>query len=268
MQIIKYRGFEINLGDPNDGEQFRHNRAAFAQVFLPGNYDQLLNKINVGDVVIDAGANIGMFTIKAARKVGASGSIIAVEPQQNNIGFLLENIRINNFNNIKIIEKALYPYDDQSIHFDGMGVAGHISYKNSGKLVSTISLRTLVLNHVKKNFWLKMDIEGGEESLFAENQDLIYLNKLSGMAYEIHSRNGFNLINNQLSKLGLKTGKVYLDNDFKKQILKGFLKHPALFIKLYRGHLFGVASRVLVKKNSTIEPDGDFEIGMQYAWRI
>ena len=99
------------------------------------------------------------------------------------------------------------------------------------------------------------------------NQDLSYLNKLSGMAYEIHSQAGLNLLNSQLTKLGLKPGKVHHDNDFKKEIFTGFLKHPTLFIKLYRSHLFGVARRVLTKKNSITKTDEEFEPGMQYAWR-
>lgn len=266
--IIKYEGFEILLGNPSDEEQFSANRAAFAQVFLAGNYDQLLKKIRAGDVVIDAGANIGMFTIRAARIVGDSGSIIAVEPQRDNIGFLVENIRRNKLNNVKVIDRALYQYDDENVHFGGMGVAGHISSLNSDNSLPTISLSTIVSKFVKKNFWLKMDIEGGEEYLFATNQNLSYLNKLSGVAYEIHSQEGLNLLNSQLTKFGLKPGKVHHDYDFQKKILTGFLKHPILFMKLYRGHLFSLARRILEKKNSIMKADEEFEPGMQYAWRI
>lgn len=70
--ILKYKGFDINLGDRNNMEQFSSNRAAFSQVFLQGTYDPLLKKIEYGDMVIDAGANIGMFTLQAARIVGSS----------------------------------------------------------------------------------------------------------------------------------------------------------------------------------------------------
>ncbi len=75
-------------------EQFNHNRVAFAQVFLAGNYDSLLAKLKVGDIIIDAGANIGMFTIRAARIVGKKGCVIAIEPQHENIEFLKKNIRM------------------------------------------------------------------------------------------------------------------------------------------------------------------------------
>ena len=71
-----------------------------------------------------------------------------------------------------------------------------------------------------------MDIEGGEEYIFAINQNLSYLNKIRGMAYEIHSSAGLNLLNSQLFKLGLKPGKIYYDNDFRNKIIKRFLKPP------------------------------------------
>ena len=268
VRIIKYKGFKILLGHQNDMEQFEHNRAAFAQVFLAGNYDPLLMRIKSGDIVIDAGANIGMFTIRAAKIVGNSGSIIAVEPQDTNIEYLKENIRLNALKNVKVINKALYQHDNEKVHFGGMGVAGHISPLNSDKLVETISLSSIVSEFANQDFWLKMDIEGGEEFLFALDQDLSYLNKLKGIAYEIHSADGFSLLNSQLIKLGFKVGKVQHDNNFKKNIFIGFFNHPMLFIRLYRGRMISVAKRVLLKRNSRTNENCEFEPGMQYAWKV
>lgn len=131
-----------------------------------------------------------------------------------------------------------------------------------------ISLSTIVSEFVNQDFWLQMDIERGEEFLFAVNQDLSYLTKLSGIAYEIHSQAGLNLFNSHLTRLGLKPGKVHHDNDFKKETFTGFHKHPTLSIKLYRGYLFRVARRVLEKKNSIMKADEEFGPGIQYAWRI
>jgi hypothetical protein len=38
------------------------------------------HKLKEGDVVVDAGANIGLFTVKAGRIVGDKGKVIAIEP--------------------------------------------------------------------------------------------------------------------------------------------------------------------------------------------
>ena len=140
---LKYRGFRISLGDGSNRDQFSANRAAFSQVFLAGDYDLLLGKIREGDVVVDAGANIGMFTIQAVRKVGDSGIVIAVEPQPDNITFLKENIRLNELTNVKIITRALYFEDNTTVSFQGNGVSGHLS-ATGVNTVKTISLKTII----------------------------------------------------------------------------------------------------------------------------
>jgi FkbM family methyltransferase len=265
--IIKYDGFEILLGNPSDEEQFRHNRAAFAQVFLAGNYNPLLKRIKMDDIVIDAGANIGMFSLLASRRVGNEGKVIAVEPQKDNFNFLEENIRMNELKNIRTINRALYSEDDQTLSFEGIGVSGHLSSKKTDNSVATISLGSIVSELSGQNFWIKMDIEGGEEFVFALNQDLSYLDKMNGIAYEIHSREGLELLNGQLVKLGFRPSKVFYEHDFIHDIWRGFLRHPIIFSKLYTGSLFNIAGRILDKRNSTSELECAFEPGMQYAWR-
>ena len=264
---IKYMGFTLQLGERNDTNQFSHNRAAFAQVFLAGNYNPLLKHIKYGDIVIDAGANIGMFSLLASRCVGREGKIIAVEPQKDNFNFLEQNIGKNGLKNIRTVNRALYSEDDQALSFEGNGVTGHISSKKTEDSVVTVSLRTIVSELSDQNFWIKMDIEGAEEFVFALNQDLSYLSKLNGIAYEIHSRRGMDLLNLQLLKLGLKPSKVFYENDYIYNIWRGFLRHPVVFISLYRGNLLNLAGRVSNKKKYFPEPHGAFEPGMQYAWR-
>lgn len=264
--ILKYKGFDINLGDRNNMEQFSSNRAAFSQVFLQGTYDPLLKKIEYGDMVIDAGANIGMFTLQAARIVGSSGMVISVEPQPDNIEFLKENIRLNSLTNVRVITKALYFQDEVAVSFMGKGVGGHLS-KSGSAMVETISLKTIVSMLHGKEFWIKMDIEGGEEFIFARDQDLSCLKGLKGMAYEIHSANGAALLNARLNDIGLKPSPVYLERDFAKKILIEFIKHPILAIRLYRSFLLRLAPRILKKRDPPAESGDGFEPGIQYAFR-
>ena len=264
--ILKYKGFHINLGDRNNMEQFSNNRAAFSQVFLQGTYDSLLKKLKAGDSVIDAGANIGMFTLQAARIVGPSGMVIAVEPQPDNIEFLKENIRLNSLTNVKVITRALYFENDLAVSFAGKGVGGHLS-KSGSITVETISLKTVVSLLSGKDFLIKMDIEGGEEFIFARDQDLSYLKGLKGIAYEIHSTKGMILLNARFNEIGLKPSPVYLERDFAKKVIIAFIKHPILVIRLYRSFLLRLSLRILKKRNPPVDSDHGFEPGMQYAFR-
>ena len=60
-----------------------------------------------GDVVIDIGANIGYYTLMEARAVGKKGRVYAIEPVQENIKLLRDNVALNNFFNVEIFEIAI-----------------------------------------------------------------------------------------------------------------------------------------------------------------
>jgi FkbM family methyltransferase len=68
--------------------------------FLPQLYDRwerdaLANILRLGDVFVDIGSNIGAYSLWAARHVGASGRVIAVEPDEFNYRALCANIALN-----------------------------------------------------------------------------------------------------------------------------------------------------------------------------
>lgn len=74
------------------------------EIFIEKSYEKY-NDIKAGDTVLDIGANIGMFTIKAAKIAGDAGKIIAFEPEPKNIKLLKENTK--NLKNVLIIPKAI-----------------------------------------------------------------------------------------------------------------------------------------------------------------
>jgi FkbM family methyltransferase len=63
--------------------------------------------VRVGATVVDAGANIGYNTVHAARAVGRSGRIVAVEPAADNVRILRENLALNALDNVVVHEVAL-----------------------------------------------------------------------------------------------------------------------------------------------------------------
>lgn len=52
-------------------------------------------RLGPGDVFVDVGANIGIYSILAARKVGPTGRILAFEPSPREFARLLANITLN-----------------------------------------------------------------------------------------------------------------------------------------------------------------------------
>ncbi len=59
-----------------------------------------------GQVVIDIGANVGLYTAIAAAAVGPSGKVIAIEPDPECVRYLEKTILANNLNNVTIVEAA------------------------------------------------------------------------------------------------------------------------------------------------------------------
>ena len=69
--------------------------------------DLLATILKNGDVFFDIGANIGYFSLLAARLVGNHGEVFSFEPVTSNLKILKQNIKLNGFTCIKIIPKAL-----------------------------------------------------------------------------------------------------------------------------------------------------------------
>jgi FkbM family methyltransferase len=53
-----------------------------------------------GDIFLDVGANVGLFTLIAARRVGAHGEVHAFEPVRKTSARLTENVRLNGLTNV------------------------------------------------------------------------------------------------------------------------------------------------------------------------
>jgi FkbM family methyltransferase len=61
----------------------------------PGTLAWIRSEVGPGDVFYDIGANIGVYSIVAAERVGEAGKVIAFEPHGPNFVRLLENIALN-----------------------------------------------------------------------------------------------------------------------------------------------------------------------------
>lgn len=67
----------------------------------------LAHYLHEGDCVVDVGANIGTVTLTAASRVGPQGSVYAFEPHPRIFGYLIDNIKLNGFDNVRAFNLAL-----------------------------------------------------------------------------------------------------------------------------------------------------------------
>ena len=68
----------------------------------------LAERLRPGMVFYDLGANIGLFTLLAARLVGDSGKVFSFEPDPENAARLRRNIQRNGFTNVTVVESGIW----------------------------------------------------------------------------------------------------------------------------------------------------------------
>ena len=149
-------------------------------ICFSGEYDWLLNNINDSDVVLDAGANIGIFSLLAAKKAKL---VVSVEPVPQNFQILSKNIRINNTKNIIPINVALSNYVGQGYMY-GRGLSATLS-QDVGIPVNVVTIDVLLdqlgVNRVNL---VKMDIEGSEGRALPGK----YLKNVRMLIIEVHDK--------------------------------------------------------------------------------
>lgn len=67
----------------------------------------LVDYLREGDIFVDVGANIGMFTLIASKRVGAKGHVFTFEPCSKAYSRLGENIDLNSLENVTCLQSAL-----------------------------------------------------------------------------------------------------------------------------------------------------------------
>jgi len=180
-------------------------------------------RIKRGDTVIDVGANIGFFTLKAAKSVGSEGLVIAIEPDPFNFKALLGNLRINALEGKVIAINGALGDADRTIKFyiDRYCPSGSSSYTmrelsvpievKMSKLVSLIKR----LN-IKRVDFLKCDAEGAEVDIIdGALEALTYIKHMTIAVYHVPLDTRL-ILANTLKKYGFKViltkdGILYVD---------------------------------------------------------
>ncbi|MGQ9722672.1 MAG: FkbM family methyltransferase [Candidatus Jordarchaeum sp.] len=140
-------------------------------------------RLKKGDVVIDVGAHIGVFTLKASRLVDSERLVISVEPDPENYAMLLTNIRINSLKGVIPVRVALM---DESgtvkMSRSGDAISHSVVLERSKKyiLVPALTLDELLGKLGVKRFdFIKIDVEGAELQIMKGSKNNLISNKPS-----------------------------------------------------------------------------------------
>ncbi|HET7108886.1 MAG TPA: FkbM family methyltransferase [Candidatus Acidoferrum sp.] len=136
--------------------------------------EALVKNVRPGMTFYDVGANIGFFSLMAARLVGPQGRVVSFEADPEIAARLRENLARNQFTHAQVEEKAVWSepavvsfarVDPNTSPDRGLG---HVSTNGStpGTIsVDAVSLDQYAQSHAAPDF-LKCDVEGAELAVF------------------------------------------------------------------------------------------------------
>ncbi len=146
--------------------------------------------INLGDVVLDIGANIGYYALMESRLVGEKGAVYALEPVNNNYRLLLKNIELNGIKNISPFNIAAASQTGEGeIYVANKGNISsfvfndEVSYKDKQK-VKMISVNDFVSEQMIEPVLVRMDVEGFEKEIIMGMNNLLI--KKPKLLIEVH----------------------------------------------------------------------------------
>lgn len=141
--------------------------------------------IQKGMVVLDVGANIGYFTLIAAKLVGEEGKVFAFEPEPYNFDLLVRNIKLNGYNNVIPTQKAISDKNGRATLFlDKTRWTQHSLTRgnivNSGG--NSVEVEVQTLDDFLKDFgyrvdFAKIDVQGAESAVIQGMRQIIENNK-------------------------------------------------------------------------------------------
>lgn len=191
-----------------------------------------------GDIFLDVGVNIGLYSCIASRKCGSKGLVVAVEPNYDVLPRLIENISINGATNICIVSagasavdglgKLCCPPADFSAFSSMVQVPDSENWEQ--KIIPVMTLDTIWdrILHAKGVTYLKVDVEGleydvitGARKLLCSNCPPIVQFEVNRQAYSAHGVKDKNVVE-IFEELGFRVYR--LDNNLDEGVSE-YMEH-------------------------------------------
>lgn len=185
--------------------------SSYKELFLEEIYKFSVNKPN--PKILDIGANIGL-SILFFKELYPEAELVAFEADPNIFSYLKNNVYGNGYENVTLINKAVW-CENTTLNFAPDGAdGGQISINaNSNITVETVDIADLLQYH--KFDFIKMDIEGAEEFVLPRCEGL--LGSVQQMFVEYHSKVARKQsLDKILSFLSCEGFRVYLHNPWNK----------------------------------------------------
>jgi len=195
------RGIWLEL-NPRTGQDYLHGEVERASQAT------LAQRIRPGSVFYDLGANIGLFSLLAARLVGNAGKIFSFEPDHEIAQRLTRNIRQNNLANITVVEAGAWSSSgmqdftpaDLSSPDRGVGTFVPKDTSTPGTRIRCVALDDFSIDAPPPDA-IKCDVEGAEVEVLLGARNLLRTHR-PWILCEMHSGSNDRASRDFLSKFG------------------------------------------------------------------
>jgi FkbM family methyltransferase len=152
----------------------RDNVSERNYLFMPKFFDRiergyLRAQLKPGDIFVDIGANIGIYTQTAAALVGETGFVLAIEPNPQALDRLKFNIALNGFGHRVLIEQSCVSDAEGAVELSlddsNLGGSSLVAARSERRIsVAAYPLLTIIQKYqLPRIDALKIDIEGAED---------------------------------------------------------------------------------------------------------
>lgn len=158
--------YELDLQDRVPREILYHGE------YEPAEAEFLRRFVHPGDVVIDAGGQIGYHTLLLSRLVGAAGKVYSFEPSPHNFDRLLRNLSLNQVSNVQAERCGLADRSGTAQVIQSRANTGSTHLREAGPADASEPCSPVVaLDHYlalqppRRISFVKIDVEGFELKL-------------------------------------------------------------------------------------------------------
>jgi FkbM family methyltransferase len=166
----KLRGFPVKLSF--NPQTYLGKFFFYRGMYEDRNIAQLCKLLRPGMSFVDIGANVGLYSMIARHCVGASGRVLAIEPQCDLAAVVEENAGNNNFSNVQVVNMAAGDHAGEEKIYqmshsnDGQATLNPLAGEKPIGTPETVRIDTLsnILDRCgfEKVDGMKIDVEGAE----------------------------------------------------------------------------------------------------------
>ncbi|MCP8321998.1 MAG: FkbM family methyltransferase [archaeon] len=225
IKIKTEKGY-IKVAYPNFG-QFKHLHIIISDQFLIREYEADSEYIpQEGEVVIDVGAHTGLYSLKASKYVGNTGTVVPIEPHYQSYQLLLTNIALNTATNIKPLRTGLHDKEDcLNLYITSLAPGASTILEQHARYVkkighSTVGVVKIPVTTLDKLIFeilklesvdlLKMDVEGAELAILHGARQTLSKGIVKKWVIEVHTDvNQVEDITKLLKHHGYKISRIF-----------------------------------------------------------